>query len=58
LAEISGEFGALEDYFFKNKANFRKAEMDVKSFQTTKYSYFAALRLWKNKAKQSQLTTG
>ena len=39
-----------------NKANFIGAQMNVTSFQTQVYGDFAALRLRKNKAKQSRFT--
>ena len=34
----------------QNKANLQKAQMNVKSFRTSDYDNFAALRLRKNKA--------
>ena len=42
----------------QNKPNFQKAEMSVTSFLTKDYDYFVALRLSKNKAKQSQSAIG
>ena len=38
----------------QNKANLPDARMKVTCFTTSSYVYYSALRLWQNKAKQSQ----
>jgi len=43
-----------EPRIMQNKPNFQKAQLSVTSFLTTDYDDFVALRLPKNKAKQTQ----
>ena len=54
LAEINGELRAPGDLFMQNKAKFLRDKMNVIPYNTWNNGDFAALRLWKNKAKQSQ----
>jgi hypothetical protein len=48
--------GPPGDYFLTNKANFRKAKMNIMSFHTMDYGVFAALGLRKNKANSKPIS--
>jgi len=45
-------------YFLQNKANFRKAQMNVNSFITTDYENISNWTLGENKPKQTQFARG
>jgi len=50
LANISGKYQRDGRLFIKNKANFLRGQMNVKSSQAKDYDDFSVLRLPKNKA--------
>ena len=48
------DFGSPREYFMQNKANFKKAQINVKYYLQKDYENESRRRLWENKAKQSQ----
>jgi len=46
------------DCFMQNKANLRKAQINVKYYLQKDYGNESAFRVWKNKANQTQFPRG